>query len=74
MSNTLTFVMAGPGADDARLSTLIRSCYLARSPTDRVNWLLQTELGLDGYGDRHRDTVTRIRNILRLLKLELNVK
>lgn len=70
MSNTHTFMIAGTDADDSQLTTIIRSSYLAQQERDRPNWLKQIELGLDGYGDRHRDTAARIRNILRLLALE----
>lgn len=67
MSNTHTFMTAGADADDTQLAALIRTSLLAQQERDRALWLKQIELGLDGYGERHRDTVARIRNILRLL-------
>lgn len=70
MSNTHTFVIAGPDNDDTQLASLIRASMLAQLERERPNWLKQIELGLDGYGDRHRDTAARIRNILRMLALE----
>ncbi len=70
MSNTHTFVIAGADTDDTQLASLIRSSMLAQLERERPNWLKQIELGLDGYGDRHRDTAARIRNILRMLALE----
>jgi hypothetical protein len=70
MSNTHTFMIAGADADDTHLAALIRSSLLAQQERERPNWLKQIELGLDGYGDRHRDTAARIRNILRLLANE----
>jgi ADP-ribosylglycohydrolase len=63
-------MIAGADADDTQLAALIRSSLLAQQERDRPNWLKQIELGLDGYGDRHRDTAARIRNILRMLALE----
>lgn len=70
MSSTYAFMMVGPETDDAKLVTLIRSSLLAQPERERFNWLRQMELGLDGYGDRYRDTAARIRNILRMLALE----
>lgn len=70
MSTTHTFMLAGADTDDAQLTALIRTSLLAQHECDRSNWLNQIELGLDGYGDRHRDTAARVLNILRILALE----
>jgi len=70
MSNTHTFIVAGADANDADLASMIRSSFLAQRTQERAIWLRQIELGLDGYGDRHRDIVARIHNVLRLLSME----
>lgn len=70
MSNTFTFIAAATDANDSQLLNLIRASFVAQQARDRKDWLTQIELGLDGYGDRHRETAARIRNVLRLLQLE----
>ncbi len=70
MTNTNAFMLAGADSDDNHLTALIRSSLMGQHERERLNWLKQIELGLDGYGERHRDTAARIRSILRLLARE----
>lgn len=67
MTNTSTLMIAGANSDDEHLTALIRSSLMGLQERDRMNWLKQIELGLDGYGERHRETAARIGNIVRQL-------
>lgn len=67
MTNIHTLMIAGADSDDDHLTALIRSSLMGLQEGDRMNWLKQIELGLDGYGERHRETAERIGNILRRL-------
>ncbi len=70
MTNTYAFINAGADVDDIRLAALIRAAFMDQHDHDRLNWLKQIELGLDGYGERHRETADRVRAILHQLTAE----
>lgn len=71
MSTAHTFMIAGKDANDTELVAMIRSSLAAQPAGDRANWLAQIELGLDAYGDRHKDVASRVRETLRMLSREL---
>lgn len=71
MSTAHTFMIAGKDANDTELVAMIRSSLAAQPNRDQANWLAQIELGLDAYGEGHKEVATRVRATLRMLSQEL---
>lgn len=72
MSTAHNFMKAGNALDDQQLTGLIRVSLLEQQGDERLHWIRQVEVALDGYGgERHLALTTRIGDILRNLELEL---
>jgi hypothetical protein len=72
MTNAQNFMIAARNANDTELNGLMRTSMMNMPGPDRLGWLKQIELGLDGYGGpRHMSAVERIANILQSLEREL---
>ncbi len=72
MNRTQAFMVAATKTDDPELTVMVRTSMMNQPGKERLNWLKQIELGLDGYGgDGHTKRVERISDILRVLEIEL---
>ncbi len=71
MKTTRDFLTAADTSDEADLAVLMRTSMLDQPEGNRLHWLREIELALDGYGgERHAKAAERIHNVLRDLTNE----
>ena len=72
MASARNFMTAASGLSDPELMDMIRMSMLENPDEERLHWLKQVELSLDGYGgERHFSSAERICAMLRLLEEEV---
>ena len=72
MTNTQTFMIAAGKVDDTELTVMMRNAMLDHPGSERIRWLRQVEVALDGYGERHALSIDRVATILHLLGTEMD--